>query len=43
MMLQLVWFVAGFKPQGYLFESDLTQVSVPLSKPHLTPPHVEEG
>jgi hypothetical protein len=39
------WFVAGFEPQGYLFESELTltQVSVSLSKPHYTPPNVEEG
>jgi len=43
MMLQAVWFVAGFEPQGYLFESELTQVSVSLSKLHHTPPNVEEG
>jgi hypothetical protein len=43
MMLQGVWFVAGFEPQGYLFESELTQVSVSLPKPHHTPPSVVEG
>jgi hypothetical protein len=37
--------VARFEPQGYLFESELTltQVGVSLSKPHHTPPNVEEG
>jgi len=39
----VVWFVAGFEPQVYLFESELTQVSVSLSKPHHAPPNVEEG
>jgi len=43
MMLQVVWFDAGFELQGYLFESELTQVSVSLSKPHHTPPNVEKG
>ena len=45
MMVGGAWFVAGFEPQGYLFESKLTQtqVSVSLSKPHHTPPNVEEG
>jgi len=34
-----VWFVAGFEPEGDLFESKLTltQVSVSLSKAHRTP------
>jgi len=45
MMLQGVCFVAGFEAQGYSFETELnvTQVSVSLSKPHHTPPNVEEG
>jgi len=43
MIVYGVWFVAGFEPQGYLFESELTQVSVSLSKPLYTPPNVEEG
>ena len=43
MMLSGVWFVAAFQPQGYLFESELTQVNDTLSKPHHTPPNVEEG
>jgi len=43
MILQGVWFVAGFEPQGFLFESELTQVSVSLSKPHHTPTIIDEG
>jgi len=43
MMLQGVWFVAGFEPQGYLFETELTKVSVSLLKVHHTTPNVEEG
>jgi len=43
MMFQGVWFVAGFESEGYLFESELTQVSASLAKPHHTPPNVEEG
>jgi hypothetical protein len=43
MMVEGVWFVAGCEPQGYLFESELTQVSVLLSKPHHTPPNLAEG
>jgi hypothetical protein len=45
MMLYRVWFLAVFEPQGYWFESELTptQVSVSLSKPHHTPPNVDEG
>jgi hypothetical protein len=35
--------VAAFAPQGYLFEGELTQVSVSPSKPHPTTLHVEEG
>jgi hypothetical protein len=38
-----VWFVTGFEPQRYLFESERMQVSVSLSKPHHIPPKVEEG
>jgi len=43
MMLSGVWFVAGFEPQGSVFESELAQVSVSLSKPHHTAPIVEKG
>ena len=39
MTLYGVWFVAGFEPQGYYFESELSQVSVSLSKQHHTPPN----
>jgi hypothetical protein len=34
---------AGFERQGSLFEGELYQVSVSRSKPHHTPPNVEEG
>jgi hypothetical protein len=42
-MLERVVFVGGVEPEGQLFESELTQVSVSLSKPHYTPLNEEEG
>ena len=42
-MLQGVWCVAGFELERYVFEGELTQVGVSHSKPHDTPPNVEEG
>jgi len=43
MMLQGVLIVAGLQPQGYLFDVELTEVSISLSKLHPTTPDVEEG
>jgi hypothetical protein len=43
MMLEPILFIGGFEHQGYSFDSELTQVSVLLPKPHHTPPNVEEG
>jgi hypothetical protein len=42
-MLERVLFVGGLEPEGQLFESELTQVSVSLSKPYHTPLNPEEG
>jgi hypothetical protein len=41
MMLQGVWFSAALQLQGYLFESQLTQVSVSVPKALQSPPNVE--
>jgi hypothetical protein len=42
MMLQGVRYLAGYEPQGILFESNQTKVGVSLSKPHHTPLNVDE-
>lgn len=43
MILSGVWFDGGFEPQGYLFDSELTQVSLLLSKLRHTTANIEEG
>jgi len=43
MMLYGALLFDAFGPLGYLFEIELTQVIVSLSKSHDTPPNVEEG
>ena len=43
MMLLGVLFVVEIELQGYLFESELTQISISLSEPRYTPPNVGES